>query len=61
MLAAVKAAGTIKIDQLVTDIYVDLDPELVKVARSTVHAHLLKLAAEGQVKGRTLAGAWSAA
>ena len=42
-----------KIDQLVAEIYTELDPELVPVAKRTVHAHLIKLAAEGKVTGRT--------
>ena len=60
ILAALTAAGTAKIDQLVAEIYVDLDPDLVPVARRTVHAHLLKLAAEGEVTGKTAKGVWSA-
>jgi glyoxylase-like metal-dependent hydrolase (beta-lactamase superfamily II) len=58
---ALAAAGTTKIDALVAEIYPDLDPELVAPARRTVHAHLLKLASEGKVKGRTAAGNWSIA
>jgi len=61
VLAALAEAGTAKIDQLVATIYVDLDPELVPVAQRTVHAHLLKLAAEGAVTGKTAKGAWSIA
>jgi glyoxylase-like metal-dependent hydrolase (beta-lactamase superfamily II) len=54
-------AGTTKIDDLVESIYVDLDPELQPMAKRTVHAHLLKLAKEGKVKGRSVDGKWSAA
>lgn len=61
VLATLAAAGTAKIDQLVSTIYLDLDPELVPVAQRTVHAHLLKLSAEGKVTGRTAKGAWSVA
>ena len=61
VLDNVTAAGTVKIDQLVAQIYTDLDPELVPVANRTVHAHLVKLAAEGRVTGRTAAGAWTVA
>jgi hypothetical protein len=55
------AAGTAKIDSLVAEIYPDLDPELVGPAKRTVHAHLLKLAAEGTVTGKSAAGNWSIA
>jgi len=54
------ASGTAKIDDLVEVIYVDVDPELHPVARRTVHAHLLKLAKEGKVKGRSIDGKWTA-
>jgi glyoxylase-like metal-dependent hydrolase (beta-lactamase superfamily II) len=58
---ALKARGTAKIDVLVPEIYTDVDPDRYPVARHTVHAHLLKLAAEGLVTGRTLTGPWSVA
>lgn len=58
---ALAARGTAKIPALVADIYTDVDPELHAVARYSVHAHLLKLAAEGRVTGRTLTGTWSIA
>jgi len=58
---ALAEAGTAKIDVLVAEIYPDLDPDLVAPARRTVHAHLLKLAAEGKVSGKTAAGNWSIA
>ena len=60
VLSAVQEAGTTKIADLVAGIYPDLDEELVPVARRTVHAHLLKLAEEGRVEGRTATGKWSA-
>ena len=53
------ASGTSKIDDLVEVIYVDVVPELHPAARRTVHAHLLKLAKEGKVKGRSIDGKWS--
>jgi glyoxylase-like metal-dependent hydrolase (beta-lactamase superfamily II) len=59
VLDALAEAATAKIDTLVEQIYTDVSPELRKVARYTVHAHLLKLAAEGRVTGRTLTGKWS--
>ena len=52
--------GTSKIDDLVEVIYVDVNPELHPVAKQTVHAHLIKLAKEGKVKGRSVDGKWSA-
>ncbi len=52
--------GTSKIDDLVEVIYVDVNPELHPVAKRTVHAHLIKLAKEGKVKGRSVDGKWSA-
>jgi glyoxylase-like metal-dependent hydrolase (beta-lactamase superfamily II) len=61
VLDALAARGTAKIPQLVGDIYTDVPEELQKVARHSVHAHLLKLAADGRVSGRTLTGTWSIA
>jgi glyoxylase-like metal-dependent hydrolase (beta-lactamase superfamily II) len=58
---ALVAAGTATVDELVAVVYVDVAPELHPVARYSVHAHLLKLADEGRVQGRELAGAWSVA
>jgi glyoxylase-like metal-dependent hydrolase (beta-lactamase superfamily II) len=59
ILDALAAAGTAKIDAIVRAVYVDVPAELHPVARYSVHAHLLKLAAEGRVTGRTLTGKWS--
>ena len=42
-------AGAVTVDQLVDRIYDDLRPALRGAAAGTVHAHLLKLAAEGRV------------
>jgi glyoxylase-like metal-dependent hydrolase (beta-lactamase superfamily II) len=56
---ALAAAGTAKVDAIVEQVYVDVPAELHPVARYSVHAHLLKLAAEGKVTGRTLTGKWS--
>lgn len=61
VLEALREAGTAKIDDLVPVVYADVDDERQKIARSSLHAHLLKLAAEGQVTGKTLAGKWSMA
>ena len=60
MLDAVAEAGTTKIDDLVeADLRRHRPDELHPVARYTVHAHLLKLADEGKVTGKTLTGKWS--
>jgi len=61
VLDTLSTGGPAKIDQLVATIYPDLDPELVPVAARTVHAHLIKLAAEGKVTGKTAKGVWSVA
>lgn len=58
---ALAERGTATIDTLVKVVYVDVSPELHPVARYSVHAHLVKLAAEGRVSGRTLTGKWSVA
>lgn len=61
VLAALREAGTAKIDDLVPVIYADVDEERWPIAKHSVHAHLLKLVAEGHATGKTLAGKWSAA
>jgi glyoxylase-like metal-dependent hydrolase (beta-lactamase superfamily II) len=58
---ALAARGSARIPALVEDVYTDVSPSLYGVARHSVHAHLLKLAAEGRVSGRTLTGMWSIA
>lgn len=47
-----------RISAIVDELYQGLVPELVPMARRTVHAHLLKLAAQDRVRGRTLTGEW---
>ena len=59
VLSALAEIGPTKIDRLVEVVYADVDEERHKVARHTVHAHLIKLAAEGRVKGKNLTGTWS--
>ncbi len=59
VLAALREKGTAKIDDLVPIIYADVDEERHPIARHSTHAHLLKLAAEGKVTGKTLSGKWS--
>lgn len=55
IVAALEAGGS-TVDQLVDAIYVDLAPARRGAACATVHAHLLKLAAEGRAAGAD--GAW---
>lgn len=59
ILAAVQEAGTSTIAALVAAIYPGLVDELVPRAAQSVHAHLLKLAAEGKVTGDGAEGDWS--
>lgn len=60
ILAAVDAGGdATHIADLVAAIYPDLVEELVPRAAQSVHAHLLKLAAEGRVEGDDPDGDWS--
>jgi glyoxylase-like metal-dependent hydrolase (beta-lactamase superfamily II) len=61
ILKVVTKAGTTKVDAIVEQVYTDVPDELHPVARYSVHAHLLKLAAEGKVTGKTLTGKWSVA
>lgn len=56
---ALARRGTAKIDDLVPEVYADVDERRQKIARHSMHAHLIKLAADGKVTGRTLTGAWS--
>ena len=58
ILACVKREKKIRIAAIVDELYVGLVAELVPMARRSVHAHLLKLAAEDAVRGRTLTGDW---
>jgi glyoxylase-like metal-dependent hydrolase (beta-lactamase superfamily II) len=59
VLAAVKKGGSVKIDELVEQIYADDIPEQLRpVAAQTVWAHLLKLRAEKLVTGKSLDGRW---
>jgi len=63
VLRFVKKQGPVKIKEIVDALYggEDLTPELIEAAGWQVHAHLLKLKAEGKVTGTTAKGAWSAA
>ncbi len=59
VLDALGAVGTAKIDDLVPVVYAEVDEAHQQIAVYSMHAHLLKLAAEGKVTGKTLAGKWS--
>jgi glyoxylase-like metal-dependent hydrolase (beta-lactamase superfamily II) len=61
VMAALESLGTAKVDQLVPLVYADVDEALYPVARHSLHAHLLKLAGDGRVTGRTLTGKWTVA
>jgi glyoxylase-like metal-dependent hydrolase (beta-lactamase superfamily II) len=52
-------AGTV--DEVVERVYVDVPEALHPIARYSVHAHLLKLNADGRVHGADLDGAWTLA
>mgnify|MGYP005825377927 CR=1 FL=1 len=60
VLAALREAGTARIDDLLPVVYADVDEERQQIARHSLHAHLLKLAAEGLVSGKSVTGKWSA-
>ena len=51
-IVAALEAGAATLDQLVEAVYVDLHPALREAAAQTVHAHLIKLAAEGRATAR---------
>ena len=54
-------AGPAKINELVERLYVDTPEGLLDMAARQVHAHLLKLKAEGKVDGSGVRSAWKVA
>ena len=56
---ALSDAGRATVDQLVPVVYAEVPEVLYPVARHSLHAHLLKLADDGRVEGRTLTGKWT--
>jgi glyoxylase-like metal-dependent hydrolase (beta-lactamase superfamily II) len=58
-----RARGPRKIDQLVEEIYgeMGLHPKVMQAAGSQVHAHLVKLKAEGVVTGASARSTWNLA
>ena len=63
VLRVLKKRGSAKVKELVDDIYGSdgLPPELIEAAGWQVHAHLVKLKAEGKVSGTNARAAWSPA
>ncbi|MCX7619628.1 MAG: MBL fold metallo-hydrolase [Acidimicrobiales bacterium] len=61
VLAALKAAGVAKVDDLIPVVYADVDESRWPIARYSLHAHLLKLAVEGKAKGKSITGKWTIA
>jgi glyoxylase-like metal-dependent hydrolase (beta-lactamase superfamily II) len=63
VLALLKQQGPTKIPDMVTVLYADreLHPKLVEAAGWQLHAHLVKLKAEGKVTGTSVRSAWSLA
>jgi len=63
VLTLLKQQGPVKIPDMVTILYADreLHPKLVEAAGWQLHAHLLKLKAEGKVTGSSVRSAWSLA
>ena len=61
VLALLKREGPTKIPDMVTTLYADreLHPKLVEAAGWQLHAHLVRLKAEGMVKGTSVRAAWS--
>jgi glyoxylase-like metal-dependent hydrolase (beta-lactamase superfamily II) len=57
-ILAAMGRDPVRIRTIVASVYPQLHTGLVAVARRQVHAHLVKLAREGVVDGRTLTGWW---
>lgn len=53
-----EASGPVRIDDIVGVVYDDVTEDRLAVARLSLHAHLLKLVADGRATGRTLTGTW---
>jgi glyoxylase-like metal-dependent hydrolase (beta-lactamase superfamily II) len=51
-------AGDDTVDAIVARVYVAVSSELHPIARHSVHAHLLKLTAEGLARGEDIDGQW---
>ena len=53
--------GPLRVTDIVARIYTDTPEELQEWAGRQVHAHLLKLKAEGKVEGGSVKSAWKLA
>ena len=49
VLEKVRAKDAIALDDLVKDVYDDVDPRLHRIAKASLEAHLIKLQADGKV------------
>ena len=58
MLAVLNALGRGTLDELLPKVYDDVRPELLRIARLSLEAHLIKLVREGRAarEGEHLAG-----
>jgi glyoxylase-like metal-dependent hydrolase (beta-lactamase superfamily II) len=61
VLGLVKKQGPVRIKDIVAALYPDTPEPLLPVAANQVHAHLVKLKAEGKVTGRDARGSWQVA
>ena len=64
VLEALRRRGEARVEELVADVYIDVPNELHPIARYSVWAHLLKLAAEGRARSDRpgeLGASWTAA
>jgi glyoxylase-like metal-dependent hydrolase (beta-lactamase superfamily II) len=61
ILALLKKRGPLKIGEIVDALYADTPEPLLPVAANQVHAHLVKLRADGLVAGQNAKSAWKAA
>jgi glyoxylase-like metal-dependent hydrolase (beta-lactamase superfamily II) len=58
VIDALRSAGTATVDELVPIVYADVEEARHPIARRSLHAHLLKLAAEGRAEGADLEQEW---
>jgi glyoxylase-like metal-dependent hydrolase (beta-lactamase superfamily II) len=60
-VVGVLADGPVRIPDIVARLYTEVPEELHPVAARSIHAHLIKLKAEGKVSGRDFNSAWKLA
>ena len=51
--------GPAKITEIVEQLYTDTPDGLIEMAQRQVHAHLIKLKAEGKVEGSSVKAVWT--